>query len=349
MKFVHTADLHIGATPEAGRPWARERAGAVALALPRVIELCNTEDADLLLIAGDLFDRPPLRKDLREAAYQFSRLKRAHVVLIAGNHDRLSPDCEYAAFDLGSHVHLIRSADPTGIYFPEIDTEVHGLSYYNTSIKAPLYDRLRAPDDGRLHVLLAHGGDADHVPISYSALAQSGFDYIALGHIHQPRVWKGVPMACCGSPEPLDPTDLGARGCLSGEVTKDLFSLRWHPIATVQYRDAVIELSPELTEGALRDLIIEKLREHPLDLFNIRLTGRRDPSLAPDPRAVRELGRVSRVTDESVADYDLEALRVSHRGDMIGLYIEAFDGKDDPLSQKALYYGLGALLREERS
>ena len=345
MKFVHAADLHIGATPEAGRPWGRERAGAVSLALPKVIELCNETDADLLLIPGDLFDRQPLRKDLREAAYNFSRLKKAQVVIIAGNHDFLSEDSPYASFDLGKHVHLIKTANLSSVWFPELNTEVHGLSYYSHVIRQPLYDRLRAPRDGRLHILLAHGGDAEHIPVSYSRLAESGFDYVALGHIHQPRVFKGLPMAYSGSPEPLDRTDLGQRGCLSGEVTGESFSLQWHPIASSQYREAAITVRPVTTESEIRERIISELRTRPLDLLCVRLTGRRDPSLQIDADALLSLGRICSLSDETKADYDLDALLRNHRDDMIGKYILAFKDRDDPLSEKALYYGLDELVK----
>ena len=52
-----------------------------------VIDICEREQTDLLLIAGDLFHRQPLKKELKEVDYYFSRLSRTKVVLIAGNHD----------------------------------------------------------------------------------------------------------------------------------------------------------------------------------------------------------------------------------------------------------------------
>ena len=349
MKFVHAADLHIGATPEAGRPWGRERAGAVSLALPRIIELCNETDADLLLIPGDLFDRQPLKKDLREAAYNFSRLKKAQVVITAGNHDFLSSDTPYSTFDLGHHVHLITSAALSSIFFPELNTEVHGLSYYGRVIKQPLFDTAAAPHDGRLHILLAHGGDADHIPINYTALSSSGFDYVALGHIHRPKVFGGVHMAYSGSPEPLDHTDTGARGCLSGEVTESTFSLHWHPIASSQYRDEEIKVLPDSTWSEIRETAAEALARHPLDLFNITLSGRRDPSVTIDRGQLISLGRISSVSDRTIADYDLDALERDHRDDIIGKFITAMKNRGGELSEKALYYGLAELVKEDRT
>ena len=90
--------------------------------------------------------------------------------------------------------------------FEDINTEVTGFSYYTAEIPEPRLDALEAPEDGKIHILLGHGGDANHVPIDRAALASSGFSYIALGHIHRPEILLDKKMAYCGSPEPLDKT-----------------------------------------------------------------------------------------------------------------------------------------------
>ena len=59
MHFIHTGDLHLGATPDANTAWAKERAVAVRNTLPRIVALAMMEKAYLLLITGDLFNRIP--------------------------------------------------------------------------------------------------------------------------------------------------------------------------------------------------------------------------------------------------------------------------------------------------
>lgn len=348
MKFVHAADFHFGATPESGTTWAKERAEAVSHALPSVVELCNKEGADLLLIPGDLFNKPPLRKELKEVAYIFSKLEKTEVVITAGNHDYLSEGCAFINYDLGDHVHLISSPEMDSIYFEDINTEVHGFSYYKKEIREGRYDNISAPHDDRLHVLLAHGGDPLHVPIKFSNLSISGFDYIALGHIHQPRVFKDVHMAYSGSPEPLDHTDIGSRGCFVGEVTKDSFSMMWYPIAKTKYRKLDIVSDNTLTQSALEDCISENLKENPDDLLVVNLTGVRDPEFTIDTGALFNLGRVACVNDETHEEYDLEKIMYNHNGDLIGYYINTLDTQDKtPVMEKALYYGLKELLGKE--
>ena len=345
MKFVHAADFHIGATPESSTSWGKERALAIQTSLSRVIDLCNKEDADLLLIPGDLFNKPPLRKELKEVSYEFSKLKKARVVITAGNHDHLSEGSAYYNYDFGENVFFLKTPILSSVYFEDINTEVHGLSYFKTEIREPIYDSVTAPKDDRIHVLLAHGGDVLHAPIKYSTLAMSGFDYVALGHIHQPRLFKDTHMVYSGSPEPLDKTDIGPRGCFLGEVTKNTFSISWKPLATSTYKNLDIVSDNTLTEGALFDCVKSFAEENPNDFIIVNLSGSRDPEFVIDADAIKSLGRVIEVNDETEPEYDLPKLLATHNGDLISYYINTLGSEDaTPEMKKALFYGLKALL-----
>lgn len=53
MKFIHIADVHLGAEPEAGREYSANRGSELWDSLERVVQVCQREQTDLLLIAGD--------------------------------------------------------------------------------------------------------------------------------------------------------------------------------------------------------------------------------------------------------------------------------------------------------
>ena len=91
MKFIHIADVHWGARPEREQTFGRIREQEIKETFQRVIDHANKQQADLLLIAGDLFDQPPTQQELREVDYLLSRLNHTRTVLIAGNHDHLEP------------------------------------------------------------------------------------------------------------------------------------------------------------------------------------------------------------------------------------------------------------------
>jgi DNA repair exonuclease SbcCD nuclease subunit len=71
---------------------------------------------------------------------------------------------------------------------------VYGLSYYSREIREPLYESAFAGGIQEYEILLAHGGDEKHCPFRVKKLEESGFDYIALGHIHSPQNFKNGKM-----------------------------------------------------------------------------------------------------------------------------------------------------------
>ena len=66
MKFIHTADIHWGMTPDSDKPWTRERTQAIKDTFSQIVAKTRETEADFLFISGDLFHRQPLQKDLKE-------------------------------------------------------------------------------------------------------------------------------------------------------------------------------------------------------------------------------------------------------------------------------------------
>ena len=59
MKFIHIADVHLGAQPEAA-VYSQSRGRELWESFEKILGVCEDERTDLLLIAGDLFHRQPL-------------------------------------------------------------------------------------------------------------------------------------------------------------------------------------------------------------------------------------------------------------------------------------------------
>ena len=158
MKFLHTADIHWGMTPDSDKPWSRARAQAIKETFAQVITQAKLRDVDCLFIAGDLFHRQPLLRDLKELNYLFSTIPSVRVVIIAGNHDRIRPSSSLVSFTWCPNVTWIMEEDMTSVYFEDLNLEVHGFSYHSAEITEPRLNRLRAPLSSHIQVLLAHGG-----------------------------------------------------------------------------------------------------------------------------------------------------------------------------------------------
>ncbi|MBM4361351.1 MAG: DNA repair exonuclease, partial [Deltaproteobacteria bacterium] len=200
LTIVHAADLHLG-----GRRWLRRAPSERALAeqlriadlrsLSSLVDLCLAERASLLLLAGDIFDG--WCRDHRVGlvlAAELARLREvgALALLVLGNHDLRSP--------VTRPLLLPESAAVLGAEAPEtrllsaLGVAVHGWSHPRVSPGEDVVARFPAPLPGWLNVGLLHtsaegrAGHADYAPCSRRSLRAHGYDYWALGHVHQREV-----------------------------------------------------------------------------------------------------------------------------------------------------------------
>lgn len=225
MRLIHTSDWHLGRKLN-DHPLLDVQAHA----LEQVIRLCIDEQADALLIAGDLFDRaiPP-----EEAVRLFdgflrkmSQEVKIPVIAIPGNHDsaeRLAFGADFLALG-GIHLRtrFEGRVEPVVLRAGEEVVHVYGLPYQEpTHVRAVLGEAgIRSHDDAlkaalaaihetrRQHevpsVLLAHlfarGGSESpeserSLEIGGAAQVEAssldGFDYVALGHLHAPQCVGG--------------------------------------------------------------------------------------------------------------------------------------------------------------
>ena len=234
MKFLHTADIHWGMTPDSDSPWSRERYQAIKDTFTQIITKARDAEVNCLFISGDLFHRQPLARDLKEINYLFTTIPGVRIIIIAGNHDRIRTNSALLSFAWAPNVTFIMNEEMTSVYFEDINTEIHGFSYHTMDIKENWIEDIKAPEDGRIHILMVHGGDATHLPFDRKSLAEAGFSYVALGHIHKPEIIAEGRMAYPGSPEPLDKTETGPHGVLLGEInsaTLKLESLNFVPLS----------------------------------------------------------------------------------------------------------------------
>ena len=83
MKFIHVSDVHLGIKPDEGKPWSEKRAQDIWDSFAEVIGAAVELKPDFLLISGDLFHAQPLKKELREVNYLFSRIPQTKIILMA--------------------------------------------------------------------------------------------------------------------------------------------------------------------------------------------------------------------------------------------------------------------------
>lgn len=338
LKFIHIADVHWGAKPERNRSFGRLRENEIKETFQRVIDYANKEQIDLLLIAGDFFDRTPRQQDLREVDYLLSKLVRTRTVMIAGNHDHMRANDAWSEYIWRSEVYFLDGRELDHICFHDLDTTVYGFSYDTNQIIKPLYDNLKPKDETEISILLAHGGDETHIPIQREALKWSGFDYIALGHIHKPEIIFEDLMAYCGSLEPLDHTETGKHGLIVGEISDEKKQITFVPFAKRMYMQVEVMISDQMIESEIYDRIETELSYRGRNnIYEIVLTGTIDPQIELDFYDLRQQYLIVDIVYETKSEWDYDQVL---REDDFLIQKVAQILKEEP---KALSYAMEAL------
>lgn len=350
MKFIHIADVHLGAKPEGLAEGGKVRGQEIWESMEKVIMLCEQEQTDLLLIAGDLFHRQPLIRELKELNYLFSKLSKTKIVFVVGNHDYLKLDSYYRTFEWNDNVYPILSEEMDCIIFPDLKTAVYGLSYYQKEITEGLYDRAEAPRKQKYEILLAHGGDEKHIPMKKEILAGLGYDYIAMGHIHKPQIVIENMAVYAGSLEPTDKNDVGVHGFVRGQIDEKGASVTFVPSAKREYKHLDIEVDDTMTNGAVKEKLRETIQTHGVQhMYQFTLKGFRDADIRFELEGAKGYGNVIELLDETQPSYDFEKLMKQNEGNLLGKFVKSLkDSPEGSLEYEALFEGVQALMDAKR-
>lgn len=228
MKFIHLADLHIG-----------KRLNEYSLIddqkyiLDEILKITREENADAVIIAGDIYDRaaPSAEAVSTVDGFLTSLAKmRVRVFAVSGNHDcaervaygeKLFDNMEVYvspvfAGEMGKialrdefgavNVYMLPFIKPAYVrrFFPEKEIES-----MNDAVRCVLESA--AVDESERNILIAHqfaagsraGGSEDASLGTLEAVDPSlfsAFDYTALGHIHSPQSVGTENIRYSGSP-----------------------------------------------------------------------------------------------------------------------------------------------------
>jgi DNA repair exonuclease SbcCD nuclease subunit len=214
IKIIHTSDVHLESDTfgksEEGKNYRRR----IQLAFHKVVDRVIEEDADLFLIAGDLFDSNRVHDSGIEFVHRELARVPCPVVLIPGNHDCYDHRSIYKKVDFGSvgaHVYPLTAEEGATIELPHLHATVWGKGLVEHDHKYRPLAGVPARHRDYWHIGMAHGYFVDEEEMQRSSLitpeeiAQSGLDYLALGHVHVfTDLCHGETRACYpGTPAPL--------------------------------------------------------------------------------------------------------------------------------------------------
>lgn len=251
MKFIHTADLHLdsplrGLSSYADAPAERLRT-ATRDAFQNLVTQAIDEQVDFMVVAGDVYDGD--WKDFNTGLFfvrQMGRLRHAGipVYLLYGNHDAESEMTR--GLELPDNVHVFSSRKAETFRIEHKKVALHGRSFKVAATTENLLPSYPEPVAGWLNIGVLHTaleGNAEHAkyaPCSVAELQAKGYQYWALGHVHEHWMLRGdVTIAYSGNLQGRHIRELGARGALlvtaeDGEITDvdrlEVDVLRWHAL-----------------------------------------------------------------------------------------------------------------------
>lgn len=194
--FLHAADLHLGSPllgltlkdVDVAKRFAMASREAFSDLVTRAVEI----KVAFVVIAGDVYDGE--WKDTSIGLFfnrEIGRLDRAGipVFLIKGNHDAESvvtktislPDC----------VQQFPSNKPKTFRIEELKVAIHGRSFPERAVTENYALTYPDPVPGWFNIGVLHTscdgrpGHADYAPCATADLARRGYQYWALGHVHE--------------------------------------------------------------------------------------------------------------------------------------------------------------------
>lgn len=278
FRFIHSADWHLDAPFKglAGLPPAllgRIRDSSFR-ALDALVDLAIRERVDFLLVSGDLYDAADrsLRAQLKfQQAAEKLAVHGIRLFAVHGNHDHLQgyrarlalPDNVYIFG--GDRVETVRVTGRDG----EPIAAISGISYARAAVTDNLADRFPEPDGSLFAIAMLHtnvDGDPAHdnyAPVSSAQLARSGYDYWALGHVHNRKVLSEDPwIVYPGNLQGLSIRETGQKGaCLAEVDASGRLSLAFHPVHAVRWERITVSIEGLNDEQALKEALEKALTE----------------------------------------------------------------------------------------
>jgi DNA repair exonuclease SbcCD nuclease subunit len=193
FRFLHAADLHLDSPLRGLERYedapVEEVRGAPRRALENLVQLALDEEVDFILLAGDLYDGD--WRDYNTGLFFVSQMRR-----------------------------LDAQTRPQTLELPELGVGIHGQSFATRSVTRDLAADFPEGDAARFDIGLLHTsldgrpGHDDYAPCHPDTLRSKGYDYWALGHVHEREIVSEDPwIVFPGNVQGRHARETGAKGC----------------------------------------------------------------------------------------------------------------------------------------
>ncbi len=292
FRFVHAADLHLG-SPFQGL--TLKDAGIAALfveasrkAFSNLVTQAIAARVDFFLIAGDVYDGD--WKDNKIGLFfnrEMARLERENipVYLLRGNHDAESVITR--TITLPANVHEFSTQRPQTFQIDDLKVALHGQGFAQRSANDNLALTYPKPVAGWFNIGVLHTSltgrepHAPYAPCSVDDLRSRGYDYWALGHVHDYEVVATDPLIIFpGNLQGRSIRERGAKGAVLVTVDEGRISHERMIVDEARFAEVSVTVdSDDDMPAILRRIeveaagLAETMEDRPLAL-RLRLSGK---------------------------------------------------------------------------
>ena len=303
IKILHCADIHLDSpfslsdVKKASARRALQRGTFTSLML-----YARTEKIDIMLMPGDIFDTEYVTRDTAALLVkEFEQAPDCRFVIAPGNHDPYCESSPYARLKFPSNVYIFNSPVLSKFSFDDINTDVYGFAFTTDTMAVNPFAGQKVIDSSRINILCCHGDmtKGSHTcPITESDIENSGFDYVALGHIHNSSgVLKAgnTYYAYSGCPEGRGFDECGKKSVVLAIFAKENgifngeFALK--PITKRRFEKITVDVSGAENTPFVTDAVANAVRENKFDedtTLRVTLTGDVSPSLVISTQTVEQ-------------------------------------------------------------
>ncbi|CAA2159826.1 putative metallophosphoesterase YhaO [Methylobacterium brachiatum] len=292
FSFIHAADLHLG-SPLSGlatrdAELARRLATAGRQAFEDLVTQAIERRVAFVVVAGDIYDGDWADNTIGLFfARQVARLDRAGIptILVRGNHDAESVITR--SITLPPSVHVFSASRAETLRLESLRVAVHGRSFQARAVEENLSLTYPAALPGWFNLGVLHTSCTGHAahetyaPCSVADLTARGYDYWALGHIHEYAELSRDPwIVFPGNIQGRSVRECGAKGAVLVEVADGrVTGVSRFPLDRARFEQVTVDLSEaadtsaalENVEAALRPLA--EVAAQRLVLVRVHLAG----------------------------------------------------------------------------
>jgi exonuclease SbcD len=272
LSFIHAADLHLG-SPLVGiaardPELAARLATASREAFTALVDKAIAHRVSFLIVAGDIYDGE--WKDTSIGLFfnrQISRLVRAGILVytLRGNHDAVSVVTQSVRLPEG--VYEFPSKSAATVLLDDLKVAIHGRSFSNRAVPENFATSYPAARLGWFNIGVLHtscNGRAGHdpyAPCSLDDLVSKGYQYWALGHIHEYEQLHADPHVFFpGNLQGRGIHECGAKGALLVHVKDDEVTVERLILDRARWFDVAVDVEGLTDLNEVHDILSSLIR-----------------------------------------------------------------------------------------